>query len=523
MRKLQLLILALMTMGIFSPAVAQSVVTIQKGAVVTHPNGQEGKGTVVFMSHSAELVITSSVKDDPVCEEPVRVKDGYEYRMECDISGGSDKRVFTIALKGTTIMEKTGQVQLFKNKTPHFSVDIVSNPITMELAPDGSQFFAEGNGWALIEFNSETPLTVRYSNALQAKLKHGRSTAGTYVDSLIIKVDAIQAVAEAVDTLDARIAALEKHYDEVVKTATDGYLDTLDTRKDSLEEAKMQKEDKLYELTRISIQGEGTNERVVDSETIKSLASKGKLRYNVVLLTKTKTVFKTRYEELLHQAESHKQTRDYAAAKRFYESAAEAEGATDLEKQAALESAQKMGELAEFKGETDRIADKLYEITTSNKRVNKEAFFSLVDEIAQRYDALYKETGEEYYRDEAERLRKQKDNISIVFKGKCVASKYKSSEGSVVESPLPGVKIYASEHSDCGAMDSRAYPFLGDLLGTSDENGMFSFTIKSSTYRSIIFVAPATSKFKHNKHVSLEERSGDRNVKVRFSMNKGYK
>lgn len=523
MRKLQLLMFVLMTMGIFSPVVAQSVMTIQKGAVVTRPNGQDGKGAVVFRSHSAELVITSSVKYDPVCEEPVRVKDGYEYRMECDILGGSDKRVFTIALKGTTIMEKTGQVQLFKNKTPHFSVDIVSNPITMELAPDGSHFITGGNGWALIEFNSETPLTVRYSNALQAKLRHGRSTAGTYVDSLMIQVDAIKALAEEIDTLDTRVEELEKRYDEVIKTATDAELDTLKMERDSLEAAKMQTEDRLYELTRISIQGEGTNERVVDPETVKSLASKGKLRYNVVLLTKTKTVFKTRYEELLHQAESHKQTRDYAAAKRFYESAAEADGATDLEKQAAQESAQKMGELAEFKGETDRIADKLYEITTSNKRVNKDAFFSLVDEIAQRYDALYKETGEEYYRDEAERLRKQKDNIGIVFKGKCVASKYMKSEGAVVESALPGVKIYASDHSDCEAMDSPVYPFLGDLLGTSDEKGMFSFTVKTSTYKTIIFVAPAASEFKHNKHVSLEGRSGDRNVKVRFSMNKGYK
>lgn len=515
-RKLQLLVFCLLV-GSLLPAEAQSVITVDKAGIVIRTGAPDGKGTIVFKSQSAELVITSSVKEDPVCDEPVKVQDGYEYRMACDISNGSDKRVFTIAFKGTTITEKTGQIQLFPDKTVRFDVELVNNPITMELAPDGSQFIGNGNGWALIEFNSETRLTVKFNKDLQGKLKSGRSKAGIYVDSLIINVNAINTLGNAIELYETRIDSLEKRYDELIKTATDGHLDTLNAKIDSLKEIKAKNEDKLSEVTRISIKGEDTNERVVDPDAVRTLASKGKLRYNVVLLTKTKTVFKTRYEEMVHQAESHKQTRDYASARRFYESAAEADGATDADKQTALECARKMGELAEFKAETDRVADKLYEISASNKRVNKDALFSLIDDIAQRYDALFRETGETYYKDEAGRLRSQKDNVGFVFKGRCVASEYDRHVGRLLETPLGGVYIYGSYSPDCKDMDRREYQFKGDLLGESASDGTYSFTLKDGKYKTVIFEVQGDKRFKKNKHVGLEGRTGDRNVKVRFS------
>lgn len=512
--KLQLFAFCLFA-GVLLPIGAQSVITIEKTGMIISTGALDGKGRIVFKSQSSELVITSSVKEDPACDEPVKVRNGYEYRMACDISNGSDKRVFTIAFKGTTITEKTGQVQLFQDKIACFNVELVENPITMELAPDGSHFVGEGNGWALIEFNSETPLTVKFDKALQGKLKSGRSKAGIYVDSLIINVESINRLDSALKVYKTRIDSLEKCYDDTLKTATDGCLDTLRTKIDSLEEIRVQNEDQLFEVTRISIKGDDTNERVVDPDAVRNLASKGKLRYNVVLLTKTKTVFKTRYEEMVHQAESHKHTRDYASAKRFYESAAEAEGATDADKQTALECAQKMGKLANVKAETDEKADQLYEISASNKVVNKTALFKLIDEIAMHYDALYQETGETYYKDEASRLRAQKEKVGFVFKGKCVTSDYKG--GRLVEEPLPGVRIYGSDKSNCEAMNKTDYPFKGEFICESAADGSYSFSIQEGKYKTIIFSAPAKSKFKKNKHVGLEGRTGDRNVKVRFS------
>lgn len=514
LRKIQLLLLFFFAAGILSTE-AQSVITLQKEKVSVRTGSLDGKGTIVFKSRSSELVVTTSVKSDPVCDKPVKVQGRYEYRMSCDISQGSDKRVFTIALKGTTITEKTGQIQLFANKTLHYSVELVENPITMELSPDGSHFISEGNGWALIEFNSETPLTVKYSNSLKAKLKSGRSKARTYVDSLIINVASIKALSDELYEYEERIVALDKKYDEIIQTATDEELDKISKEKDELDAVRAEKEDKLYDMIRISIKGEDTNERIVDPEAVRGLASKGKLRYNVVLLTKTKTVFKTRYEELIHQAESHKHTRDYASAKLFYENAAEAEGATDADKLAALECAKKMGELAEYKEVTDRLKDKLDGIVRSGNVVNKNALLKMMDEVAERYDALYMETGDTFFKDEADHLRAQKDAVPVIFKGKCVTSDYKG--GRVLEEPISGVSIYGSDRSNCEEMDKRTYPFKGELICTTGEDGTYSFPVPNGKYKTIIFEAPAGSKFKKNKHVSLEGRSGDRNVKVRFS------
>lgn len=514
MKKFHLFVLLLLA-GASIQLCAQSMVTVEREGKRVRDKGLEGKGAAVFKSRSAELVISTAIKDDPICEEPVKVQNGYEYRMEFDISNGSDSRVFNVALKGTTIVEKTKQIQLYKDEVIYFNVELVEKPITMELSPDGSQFLGAGKGWALVEFNSETPLTISSHEALKGHIRRGRSKAGIYVDSLIISVDAIKKQMEELQAVASHLEEKEKHIDDVLETVSEEEMKNLEKEKNDLVAVLEQKEDRLEEMVRISIKGDNTNERFVDPEAVKGLQSKGKLRFNIVLLTKTQTVLKTRYEELIHQAESHKKTRDYALAKSFYESAADADGASESDKQLAIQCSQKMDKLADFKAETDRRADQLYELSAANKRVNKDAFCTLIDDIAERYDALYNETGETYYKDEAERLRKQKENIGFVLKGKCVISDYKG--GMQLEEPLAEVAIYGSDQPKSETMKDRGYKYMATLLGESDARGQYSITLKEGEYKTIIYVAPASAKFKKNKVVGIEGLTGDRNVKVRFS------
>jgi hypothetical protein len=290
----------------------------------------------------------------------------------------------------------------------------------------------------------------------------------------------------------------------------------LEAKVKSLEPAHRELSYKLNQLSYVSIKGEGTNERVIEPEMILALQSKGKLRYNVMLLSKTVSVFKTKYEEMLNQAVSHKNSRDYAAAKMYYENAAQAEGASESDKQAALQSAQQMDKLAKFKAETDATADKLYELSANNRVVNKEAFIKMIDDMVERYNALHRETGDKFYQDEAQRLLKEKGNLGFVFKGKCVLSEYKG--GQLLEYPVSGiVYIYGSQFSKCDDMDDKDYPFKGELITTITEpGGRYSFTLKPGQYKTIIFEID-DKKIKKNKHVSVEGRTDDRNVKVRFA------
>ena len=521
--------------GVFLSVKAQtSVMTVsrdaRKGGVKDMSlNGMAG---AVFYSASPDLVISTTVNKEKECDTPEKDGNGYKYVMRLDISATNDRK-FKISKKGTAIGESTGQVLLKKNEYVYFNVEIVDNPITIEQSDDGSHYLQSGNGWALIELNSEIKLQISYNPELQARIKSGRSKAGIYVDSLIIKVDDLHDMADSLHKLSSKVDSLKRLDKKLLNNldslkrqhgnVSDAEIAALDTTltelEDTLATLKPALEDlsyKLNQLTYVSIKGEGTNERVIEPESILALQSKGKLRYNVMLLSKTVSVFKTKYEEMVNQAVSHKNSRDYAAAKMYYENAAQSEGASESDKQAALQSAQQMDKLAKFKAETDATADKLYELSANNRVVNKEAFIKMIDDMVERYNALHMETGDKFYQDEAQRLLNEKGNLGFVFKGRCVISEYKG--GSLQEAPLAGVKIYGSQFSNCEDMDKKDYPHKGELITTvTDPDGRYSLTLKPRQYKTLIFEATHDKKIKKNKHVSVEGRTDDRNVKIRFT------
>lgn len=511
---LRLFILFILICVGLSASAQESVITVSKDSRLYKEEQLGGKGAVVFMSNSEDLIISTTVNKDPICETPQKTGKVYAYKMVLDISGNRS-RVFNISKKGTTFTHKTNQVQLSANKCIGFNVEIVDNPITMETSDVKGYYIQSGNGWALIEINSEIKLNLTYSPKLRAIHKSGLSKAGTYVDSLIINVSDLHNIR---DLLDAKKQTIEKMQTQCEDNqASDTEIDALE-EKIKIAKAEVEElEKELGNLTYISIKGEGTNERTIDSETILSLSSKGKIAYKVMVLLKTVSVFKTKYEEMLNQAVSHKNSRDYASAKMYYENAANAEGATEDDKQAALQSALQMENLAKFKAETDAIADKLYDISAKNQIVNKNVFIKMLDDMVERYRALFNETGDKYYNEEAERLLKEKNNVGFVFKGKLVLSEYKG--GSLQETPLTNVRIYGSDYSNCAEMDKKDYLHKGIWITTvTASDGTYSLTLKPGEFKTLIFEAE-DSKIKKNKHVSIEGRTDDRNVKIRFTKN----
>ena len=494
----------------------ESMITISKDSRLSKEEQLEGKAAVVFISKSEELVISTTVNKDPICDTPRKTAQGFEYRMVLDISGGRD-RIFNISKKGTTFSEKTGQILLEADRCIGFNVEIVNNPITMETSDEGGYYIQSGNGWALIEINSEIKLDLTYSPDLRAIHKSGLSKAGTYVDSLIIKVSDLHDMTEDLKEKTVSLELLNAQYDSLLeKQASDAEIDALEKKIDITKDEVEKMSDKLNHLTYISIKGEGTNERTIEQADVLALNSKEKRAYKVMALLKTVSVFKTKYEEMLNQAVSHKNSRDYAAAKMYYENAAQSEGASESDKQAALQSAQHMDKLAKFKAETDATADKLYELSANNRVVNKEAFIKMIDDMVERYNALHMETGDKFYKDEAQRLLKEKGNLGFVFKGRCVIGEYKG--GSLQETPFTNVRIYGSQFSNCEDMDKKDYLHKGELITTvTDPDGRYSLTLKPGQYKTLIFEATHDKKIKKNKHVSVEGRTDDRNVKIRFT------
>lgn len=516
--KIRVLLTSVLAAFCLSAVAQQSVITVSKDARMTKPAKLGGKAGAVFVSKSADLVINTAVIKDPVSGTPVKNGDKYEYTMLLDISGGRD-RIFTVTKRGTAMSEKTGNVLLKADEYVYFNVETPSSPITMEKSDNGKGYIEAGKGYALIEFSSEIPLDINYSEKLKkhAELRHGRSKAGAYVDSLIVFVDAYKSIVEEIAEMQKAYNDKQKDIDDsIAKQAPDTLIKRLENEGKILEKAIEDKQKDLNEITYISVKGKDTNVRTVDPEELLALNSKGKLSYNIMVLSKTVSVFKTKYEEMVHQAESHKQSRDYASARHFYESAAQAEGVSEANKVAAMQSAEKMGELDKFKTETDELAGRLYKLTKSGRAVNKDELIKLIDDIAERYRVLNKETNDSFYLTEANRLSAEKDNIGFIFKGRCVVTRYKG--GQLLEEPVTNVRIYGSMDHNCDAMDNRYYMGKGELITTVTEpDGRFSFNIKPGKYNTIIFEVVGNKDIKINKHTSVEGRTDDRNVKVRFT------
>lgn len=247
-----------------------------------------GKAGVLFHSKSPDLVISTTVNSDSKVTLPKALGNNvYEYEMLLDISGATD-RVFKISKKGTVISTKTGQVLLKANAYVGFNVDIVEKPIYMELSDEGGHYILHGNGWALIEINSEIKITPNYNSKLNMIHRSSRSVAGVYVDSLIINVEHLQNLHARLETVRTDLDKLNAEYDHLLALNTsEGALNRMEKKIREVETTVSSLSKELDELSYISVKGEGTNERVIDAEEILALKSKEKRKYNVILQSKS--------------------------------------------------------------------------------------------------------------------------------------------------------------------------------------------------------------------------------------------
>lgn len=246
-----------------------------------------GRSGVLFHSKSPDLVISTTVNSDPKVTIPKALGNNvYEYEMLLDVSGAAD-RVFKVSKKGTVISTKTGQVLLKANAYVGFNVDIVEKPIYMELSDEGGYYILHGNGWALIEINSEIKIMPNYSSKLKLEHRSSRSVEGVYVDSLIINVEHLQNLHARLETVRTELDKLNAEYDNLLaRNTSEGAMNRLEKKIREVEATVSSLSKELDELSYISVKGEGTNERVIDAEEILALKSKEKRTYKVILQSK---------------------------------------------------------------------------------------------------------------------------------------------------------------------------------------------------------------------------------------------
>lgn len=469
---------------------------------------------VVFISKASDLVITTN-KDERLLGE-VNSQGDYEYKQVFTIAPGSNDRNFTISKQGTAY-RTSFKKGLAAGKELRYSVAEVENYISLDPIGTLTDIYKNDKELSCIDFtiSLKEELKVQFDPALPAQLRTGKAQSGA--DLYVLDIDA-KAFKKLVQDATAKKEAFEKLNNALYVDCTTEATDENDAEWERLKKEMDTADSLLAAAQSIRISVKGSQMIIVPVDVATICRPTGKQSFAVTPKTEKEYIdrFFSQYGELIHQAESHKASRDYDLAQQFYDNASKATDASDSDKQVAERAAAKMGELAVFKKETDVLADKLYMLTITNQVVNKEAFFSLIDDIANRYETLGKETNDASYISEANRLRNEKNKVGIVFMGRVVMSEYTG--GQLKEIPITNVRIYGSSVHDNDDMDKPSYKNKGELITTiTAEDGRYNIRLKPGQYKTLIFEAVGNSKIKKNKHVSVEGLNKDRNVKIRFA------
>ena len=481
----------------------------------------ENKSAVVFISKRDNIIVTSSANNDVI--SPTRKMDDGRFATEvtCAMEKGGDRsRTFGILIQGTTLKGEKKKT-LAAGKRFYFDVEAAEHMLGL-LYPETRDILYPVEGKTCIVFNIPPDinnLKVECSNQLRGKTE-ATSENGVNVLSLELDANVLKEYIAIVDNAQQQLIEKNNAFNalraEINAKASDPKydIDAAEAREKAMKSELEQMQKEAPSLF-VRLTGESSNTVYVDVAKLRALGAKAKLTVNVTDALHTEKVFTGKFEEMLSQANTHRMNRDYKLAKQYYESAAQASDASATDKQTAMESATKMEELNAFKDETDQLAGRLYEITRNNQRVNKDQLHALIDDISERYRTLHLETKDQFYLDEANRLQAEKSKIGFVLKGRFVMSEYKG--GSLQEVPITNVRIYGSQASNSDEMDSPKFSRKGEIIETvTAADGHFSLNLHAGEYKTIIFEAIGNKDIKINKHVSVEGRTDDRNVKIRF-------
>lgn len=468
-----------------------------------------GKTSFVFESKIKDLVITSSINSDE--QKPQAKSVGGNYQYEFTVTADR-KRTFTVTKYGTAYSATVTKLPL-KNRRFYFTVDEIPNPIMLENQSGRGDLYPVERK-ACIQITSPlNDLHVSYSKKLGARLKKETAPSGATLIKLEIDMDSLNKYRGSLNSIQNRYDDITKiirsKESQDRKSITDEEWDLQEKLQSELVDAQTN----WVEVSNIQLSGKETNIIHIPVEDIMAIQTKSLTPYGILLLKEK--VFASKFEELKNQAENYIKARDYELAAAYYTSAADVDGISVVDKALATDCADRMTKLDQYKDYLDVKADELYLTIKSGGMVSKKKLFGMMDEVIALNKAMYKETNDTYYLEEANRLAGEKQKVGLVLKGRFVMSEYKG--GVVNETPITNVRIYGSQAFNCDDMDKPSYQDKGELITTvTDPEGKYSFNFPQGKYRTIIFEAVDNSQIKVNKHISVVGRNEDRNVKIRF-------
>ena len=478
-----------------------------------------GKASIVFVANSNDMVITSNIDKDPQSPKAVKSGNTYHYEMIIDISGGSNGRYFTITKYGTTNSCKTDKITLIPNKQLHFIIDQVENGIDIKQDQNVKSGWInkierpEDKNKALIVFNSKIKLKIECPN-LKHTIRSGRSEAGTYLDSLLFDVKQFSSSAKRVDSLQKDLDIAERRIKEESETMPDStYKELQESIIPDLKDSVNVNDIKLAQFLLIKVSGDKTNTMILDHKQVAKMSQTGFLRYNIVILNETKVVVETQYGELLRQADSEFQDRQYARAAEIYRLAANEKGINAEQRNIALTKVTTSLRYDTIQTSAEKYAKLINDIVGKKQDVKKDLLIKAFDQAILAFRSLSNSTGDPYFKEKMEKLIAEKEKIGIILEGNTFYSELH--QGLAEESPLGNCKFYGVKGSVSDDIRSNIYWKNDQELATSASDGSFKFQVKANQYDFIVVVGAHNGKIKANKVIPMKGR-GDSKLKIVF-------
>lgn len=497
---------------------AQQMITISQNAAMTQNiTTLNGKAGVVFMANSDDMVITTNINKDPQSPKAVKVGNKYRYDFAIDISKGSNIRIFTVTKYGTTNSQKTDKVALSANKQLYFDIDQVENGIDLKIDPNANSGWINGKkGEALIVFNSKIKLNI-YCPNLKHAIRSGKSPAGTYLDSLIFDATQYRELAQRESALTEELEQANKQITKEAETMDEATFEALSAKIPQLTEDLNKVSGELSRLLHIEISGDKTNKISIDYNQIKVKGPADLLRYNILILNETKVVVETQYGELLRQADTEFQDRQYARAAEFYKLASYEKNITEAQRNIAINKSAAALRYDTVQINAEKYAKMINDIVSSGSNVKKSLLIKTFDNAIKAYLSLYNSTEDSYFKKQVDKLLDEKAKIGIVIEGTTWYSELH--QGILQETPLGNCKFYGVKGMISDDMRTNIYWKNDSELATSDSEGKFKFQVTAGQYDFIVVVGAHNGKIKANKVIPMKER-GDSTLKIVFGKKK---
>ena len=500
---------------------AQQMITVSQNAAMTqNVTTLNGKAGVVFIANSDDMVITTNINKDPQSPKAVKVGKKYRYDFIIDITSGSNTRIFTVAKYGTTNSQKTDKIMLSANKQLYFDIEQVENGIDLKIDPNAPKGWINSKNKkgeeALIVFNSKIKLSINCPN-LKHTIRSGRSVAGTYLDSLIFDANQYKDLSQKESALSDELENANKRIVKEVETLDEATYHALQERIPDLTDTLNNVLVELANLLRIEVSGDKTNKMVIDYNQVKNMKPEDLLVYNILILNETKVVVETQYGELLRQADTEFQDRQYARAAEFYKLASYEKNITEAQRNIATDKATAALRYDTVQTNAEKYAKMLNDIISNGSNVKKSLLIKTFDQAILAYKSLLNSTGDTYFKKQMEKLIAEKAKVGIVLEGTTLYSELH--QGVLAENAIGNCKFYGVKGAVSEDMRTNIYWKNENELATSDSEGKFKFQVNADQYDFIVVVGAHNGKIKANKVIPMRGR-GDSTLKIVFGKKK---